>query len=404
MFVDFLYHLRAHGISVSTTEWLTMIDALARGYSRANLTVFYDVARACVVKSESSYDRYDQAFASFFHDVSGDLDLTDELLDWLSDPVLPRELTDEELAMLEAWDLDRLRAELEERLQQQTERHDGGNRWVGTGGTSPFGHGGKNPAGIRIGGPGGGRSAVQVAELRRFRNLRNDRVLDTRSIGMALRRLRRLARDRGPEELDLDATINKTARDGGEIDLVFAPPRANRIKLMLLMDVGGSMDPHTELCERLFSAAHATSHFKSFKTFFFHNCPYDRLYDDMSQWRGPKTEDVFREVDRTWSLIFVGDAWMAPYELTHSGGAIYFGHHNRRSGLEWLLEFRQRIPNSVWLNPEPQRLWHADTIAMVHSVFPMFELTLDGLAAAVDVLRGARPNRPEPLPVRRGAV
>ncbi len=400
MFVDFLYHLRANGIDVSTTEWLTLMDALVRGYSRANLTVFYDVARACVVKSEGGYDRYDQAFVSFFHGMSDDLDLTDELLDWLSDPVLPRELTEQELAMLEAWDLDRLREELEERLREQTERHDGGNRWVGTGGTSPFGHGGKNPAGIRVGGAGGGRSAVQVAELRRFRNLRNDRVLDTRSIGMALRRLRRLARDSGPEELDLDATIDKTAREGGEIDLVFAPPRANRIKLLLLMDVGGSMDPYTELCERLFSAAHAASHFKTFRTLFFHNCPYDRLYDDMSHWRGPKTEDVFHEVDRTWSLVFVGDAWMAPYELTHTGGAIYYGHQNRRTGLDWLLEFRQRIPNSVWLNPEPRRLWHADTIALIHSVFPMFELTLDGLSAAVDVLRGAKPNRPEPLPMR----
>ncbi|MEM6732459.1 MAG: VWA domain-containing protein, partial [Myxococcota bacterium] len=394
MFVDFLFHLRAHGIKVSTTEWLSLMHALVHGYSRANLTVFYDVARACVVKSEANYDRYDQAFASFFNGVSADLDLTEELLDWLGDPVLPRELTPEELAMLEAWDLDRLREELEERLRQQNERHDRGNRWVGTGGTSPFGHGGKNPAGIRIGGPGGGRSAVQVAELRRFRNLRNDRVLDTRSIGMALRRLRRLARESGPEELDLEKTIDKTAREGGEIDLVFAPPRANRIKLLLLMDVGGSMDPHTELCERLFSAAHAASHFKAFRTLFFHNCPYDRLYEDMHQWKGPKTEDVFREVDSTWSLVFVGDAWMAPYELTHQGGAIYFGHQNRRTGLEWLLEFRQKVPNSLWLNPEPRRLWHADTIAMVHSVFPMFELTLDGLSAAVDVLRGAKPNRP----------
>ncbi|MEL6547479.1 MAG: VWA domain-containing protein, partial [Myxococcota bacterium] len=345
----------------------------------------------------TNFDRYDQAFASFFHGVSDEFDLTEELLDWLSDPVLPRELTDAEREMLEAWDLDRLREELEERLRQQTERHDGGNRWVGTGGTSPFGHGGTNPGGIRVGGPGGGRSAVQVAELRRFRNLRSDRVLDTRSIGMALRRLKRLARDSGPEELDLDATIDKTAREGGEIDLVFSPPRANRIKLLLLMDVGGSMDPHTELCERLFSAAHAASHFNAFKTLFFHNCPYDRLYDDMMQWSGPKTEEVFREVDHTWSLIFVGDAWMAPYELTHAGGAIYYGHQNRRTGLQWLSEFRQRVPNSIWLNPEPTRLWHADTIALVHSVFPMFELTLDGLSAAVDVLRGAKPNRPAPM-------
>ncbi|MEM6531148.1 MAG: VWA domain-containing protein [Myxococcota bacterium] len=389
--------MRDRGLKVSTTEWLTLIDVLSRGHTRCSLPVFYTVARACLVKSENHYDRYDMAFASFFEGAADHIDLTEELLEWLSNPELPRALTAEELAQLTEWDLDRLQRELEERLREQKERHDRGNRWVGTAGTSPFGNGGTNPAGIRLGGGGGGRSAVQVAELRRFQNLRSDRVLDTRSIGVALRRLRRLAKDSGPEELDLDLTIDKSAREGGEIDLVFAPPRRNRIKLMLLMDVGGSMDPHTELCERLFSAAHAASHFKAFKTLFFHNCPYDRLYEDMTQYKGPKTEDVFREVDHTWSLVFVGDAWMAPYELTHQGGAIYFGHQNRRTGLQWLHEFRQKVPNSIWLNPEPQRLWHADTIAMVRTVFPMFELTLDGLSAAVDVLRGAKPNRPDPV-------
>ncbi|MEO0592347.1 MAG: VWA domain-containing protein [Myxococcota bacterium] len=395
MFVDFLYHLRASGISVSTTEWLTLLDVISRGYAKCSLSTFYDIARSCLIKSERLFDRYDQAFAVFFRGASAQLDLKNELLDWLENPVLPRELTDAEKKMLESWDLERLYRELEERLLTQKERHDGGSRWIGTGGTSAFGHSGQNPGGIRIGGSGGGRSAIQIAEMRRFRNLRSDRVLDTRSIGMALRRLRRLARDDGAPELDLPATIDKTAKDGGEIDLVFSRPRRNRIKLLLLMDVGGSMDPHTEICERLFSAAHAASHFKAFKTLFFHNCPYDRLYHDMAQWRGEPTEDVFREVDATWSLVWVGDAWMAPYELTYPGGAIDLGGAKRRTGIQWLAEFRRRIPNSVWLNPEPSRLWGAESIALVRSVFPMFELTLDGLAEAVDVLRGTKPNQPD---------
>ncbi|MEM6274323.1 MAG: VWA domain-containing protein [Myxococcota bacterium] len=395
MFVEFLYHLRASGISVSTTEWLTLLDVISRGYTKCSLSTFYDVARSCLIKSERLFDRYDQAFAVFFRGASPQLDVKDELLSWLENPVLPRELTDAEKKMLESWDLERLYRELEERLRTQKERHDGGSRWIGTGGTSAFGHSGQNPGGIRIGGSGGGRSAIQIAEMRRFRNLRSDRVLDTRSIGMALRRLRRLARDDGAPELDLPATIDKTARDGGEIDLVFSRPRRNRIKLLLLMDVGGSMDPHTEICERLFSAAHAASHFKAFKTLFFHNCPYDRLYHDMAQWRGEPTEDVFREVDATWSLVWVGDAWMAPYELTYQGGAIDRSRATRRTGMQWLAEFRRRVPNSVWLNPEPSRLWGAESIALVRSVFPMFELTLDGLAEAVDVLRGTKPNQPD---------
>ncbi len=393
MFTDFLFHLRGRGLKVSLSEWLPLIRALAEGHARSDLSVFYHLSRALLIKRETDYDRFDQAFSEFFRDIEAQFDIDDELLQWLADPILPRELSDEERAALEALDLDELRRRFEERRGEQDERHDGGSRWIGTGGTSPFGHGGTHPTGVRIGGPGGGRSAVQVASDRRFRNLRSDRVLDTRQIGMALRRLRRLGKDDGLEELDIDATIDVSARNGGDIDLVFAPPRRNRIKLLLLIDVGGSMDPHADLSERLFSAAHAANHFHHFEHLFFHNCPYERLYSDIYLGKGEATSDVLRRIDTTWSVLFVGDAWMSPYELTHAGGAIDYFHHNRTTGLEWLRRFRERCPSSLWLNPEPQRIWAAPSVRLIRQLFPMYELTLDGIAEAVDVLAGRRANR-----------
>jgi len=393
MFIEFFYHLRRYGHKATITEWLALIKALALGHGRAHLGTFYHLARCLLVKRESDYDTFDRAFASFFHDVEDDLDITDELLDWLQDPIVP-DISDEDRALLKAMDMDELLKRFKDTLNEQTERHDGGSRWIGTGGTSPFGHGGVNPAGIRIGGAGGGRSAVQVAESRRFQNLRSDRILDTRQIGLALRRLRRLNKDEGPEELDLDESINASARNGGEIELVFSPPKRNRIKLMMMMDVGGSMDPHTLLCERLFSAAHAANHFKKFDHLYFHNCVYEKLYTDIGRWEGTPTADILKTLDHTWSVVFVGDAWMSPYELTHVGGAIDYFHSNAKTGLSWLQQIREKVPNSVWLNPERSPYWNAPSIMMIGQLFPMFELTIDGITEAIDVLRGTRPNRP----------
>ncbi len=288
-----------------------------RWSARADLNTFYHLARCLLIKRESEYDTYDRAFASFFCGIESTPDISDELLEWLKNPILP-EISEEDRKKLRAFDLDELARRFRELLEEQKERHDGGNRWIGTGGTSPFGHGGEHPTGVRVGGAGGGRSAVQVAGSRRFRNLRSDRILDTRQIGIALRRLKRLDRDEGPEELELDETIDESARNGGEIELVFGPPRRNRIKLLLLMDVGGSMDSFTHLCERLFSAAHAANHFKQFEHRFFHNCVYERLYSDMQTLRGEQTTDVLKKLDHTWSAIIVGDAWMAPSELDFS--------------------------------------------------------------------------------------
>ncbi len=394
MFTDFFYHLRGHGLKVSVTEWLTLMRALAAGHVRADLGAFYHLARALLVKRETQYDLYDRAFASHFRGLEAHFEIDKELLQWLANPELPRKLSDDELAALKALDFEELRDKFKERLAEQKERHDGGDRWIGTGGTSPFGHGGSNPAGIRIGGGGGGRSAVQVADQRRFKNLRSDRVLDTRQIGMALRRLRRLDKSEGPEILDLDATIDDCARNGGELDLIFGPERKNRFKLLLLIDVGGSMDPHANLSERLFSAAHAANHFKKLEIRLFHNCVYEHLYTDMYHRRGEPTAEVLKRIDHGWSVIMVGDAWMSPFELTHVGGAIDLFQHNRVTGLDWLQRIRQKCPSSVWLNPEPPRVWNAPSARLVRSVFPMLELTLDGLSEAVDILAGRRANQP----------
>jgi uncharacterized protein with von Willebrand factor type A (vWA) domain len=398
VFIGFFFHLRALGLKIGLTEWMSLMQALGRGHDRASLSTFYHLARALLVKKESQYDIYDRAFAQWFGGLNEQYAVDEEILQWLENPVLPRELSAEEQAQLKAMDLDTLRAQFDERLRTQRERHDGGNRFIGTGGTSPFGHGGQNPAGVRVGGTGGGRSAVQLAEERRFENLRSDRVLDVRQIGQALRRLKKLARDTGPEELDLDETIDKSAKNGGEIEIVMRPPRKNRVKLLLLMDVGGSMDPYAELCERLFSAAHQASHFAAFKSYFFHNCVYDRLYADIARYQGPRTDDVLNQIDRTWTVVFVGDAWMGPYELTHESGSLYFGAQRGTAGIEWLKRFSRTAKACAWLNPEPKRIWGAPTVALIRSVFPMFELTLEGLGHAVDHLRGARPVEPEGPP------
>jgi uncharacterized protein len=395
MFIDFFYHLRDFGLKITITEWLTLVQALGGGHARADLNTFYHLARCLLVKRESDYDAYDRAFAAYFAGMETMPDVSEELLEWLQNPILP-EISEEDRAKMRAFDLDELATRFRELLEQQNERHDGGNRWIGTGGTSPFGHGGEHPTGVRVGGGGGGRSAVQVADSRRYRNLRSDCILDTRQISIALRRLKRLDKDHGPEELKLDDTIDQSARNGGEIELVFGPPRRNRIKLLLLMDVGGSMDPYTHLCERLFSAAHAANHFKKFEYRFFHNCVYKRLYTDMQTLKGEPTNELLKKLDHSWSAVFVGDAWMAPTELTHGGGAIDLDHRNAIAGLEWLQRIRRRVPNSIWLNPEPSSRWSEPSIRLVRRVFPMYELTIDGLTEAVDALRGTRPNRPSP--------
>ncbi len=381
--------MRTAGLKVGTTEWLTLMQALVKGYHRGSLSGLYHTARSICVHKEADFDTFDAVFAKHFEGIEGEWSIAtieDELLGWLKNAKPPRYLTEAERLEIPAWDLDKLRDELEKRLQEQKERHDGGNKWVGTGGTSPFGHGGFNPAGIRIGGGGGNRSAVQVAGERRYQSLRNDIVLDTRQINIALKKLRKLTKQGAETELDIDATVKETGRNGGEIDLIMRAPRKNKLKVMLFMDVGGSMDAHARVSERLFSAAHQQTHFQAFESYLFHNCIYETLHKDSFETQQVLTADILKKIDHTWTLIFVGDAWMSPYELTQIGGAINYEYNNPVPGIKVLQAFTEKTPKVVWLNPEPERIWGAPSIRMVRKHFLMFEMTVDGLGDAVSHL------------------
>jgi hypothetical protein len=380
MFVGFFYYLRARGLKVSRNEWLTLMQALVLGLPDESLTRFYFLCRSLCIKSEDHFDAYDQCFAEYFRDAEVQTSIKDEILDWLENPIFPRDLDPEEMQRLKELDLDELRRQFEERMAEQNERHDGGNRWVGTGGTSPFGHSGQHPSGIRVGGESRQKSAMQIAAARVFRNLRSDLVLDTRSIGVALRQLRQWGKEGATDELDIEATIDATAKNAGDIEMIMRKSRQNSVKLMLLMDVGGSMTVYTRLCETLFSAAHGLNHFKMFKTYYFHNCPYDYLYTDMQRGETVPTIDVLREMDETWFLLVVGDAAMNPMELTVPGGCIDYFFHNEEPGIAWLQLLRQKMPRSIWLNPDPEAYWNIASNRLVRSVFSdMYPLTVDGI-------------------------
>jgi hypothetical protein len=395
MLIDFLFELRRRKLKVSSHEWLALMEALALGLHDSSLDGFYHLARSLCVKDVADFDAFDEAFLFYFKDVGTDaLALTEELLEWLADPKNKAALTDEQRAMMEGLDLERLRELFEQRLKEQKERHDRGNRWIGTAGTSPFGSAGENPRGVRVG-QGGGRTAMQVAEERRYREYRKDVVLDVRQIDVALRGLRQLGRDGAEEELDLDETVDETCKNAGELEIVFQPPRRNRAKVLLLMDVGGSMDPHSELMSRLFTAASRSGRFAKFRSFYFHNCIYQHVYEDAQFRKQVPVSELLSHSDRDEKLVVVGDALMHPAELLESGGAIYFYAQNRTPGMEWLRRLAHHFRRSAWLNPEPERYWAGTTIEAIASTFPMWQLTLDGLAGAVRYLvRGGEKPRP----------
>jgi uncharacterized protein with von Willebrand factor type A (vWA) domain len=396
--IDFLFELRARKLPVSTHEWMALMEALALGLHESSLDGFYHLCRTICVKDIAHYDAYDEAFLAYFKDVHVEaLKLTEQLMEWLADPRALEGLTDEQRAALRELDLEKLRELFEKRLREQKERHDGGNRWIGTGGTSPFGTKGKNPTGMRVG-VGGGRSAMAVADERRFKEYRRDVVLDVRQIDVALRGLRRLGREGAIEELDLDETIDKTCKNAGEIDVVFRPPRRNRVKVILLMDVGGSMDPHAELASRLFTAASRSGRFAKFRSFYIHNCIYEHVYEDAAFRNRVPVSELISHSDKDEKLVVLGDALMHPAELLDPGGAIYYYQNNRTSGLEWLRRLTAHFRRSVWLNPEPDRYWSGTTVEVIASVFPMWQMTLEGLAAAVRFLvrGGERPQIANP--------
>lgn len=392
MLIDFLFELRKKGVPVSTHEWLALMEGLAKGLHESSLDGFYRLCRILCVKDIAHYDAYDEAFLAYFKDVHrASLQVTQEMMEWLADPQNLASLSEEQKKAVEGLDLQKLREMFEQRLREQKERHDGGNRWIGTGGTSPFGSNGRNPTGMRVGG-GGGRSAMQVADERRFREYRKDIVLDVRQIDLALRGLRRLGRDGALEELDLDETVDQTCRNAGEIEVVFRPPRRNRVKVVLLMDVGGSMDPHAELVSRIFTAASRAGRFAKFRSYYFHNCVYQAVYED-AQFRKPVTvADLIAGSDKDEKLVIVGDALMHPAELLDAG-AMYYAPSARASGLEWLRRLAAHFRRAAWLNPEPDRYWTGTTIEVIASVFGMWHLSLDGLGHAVRYLvrGGERP-------------
>jgi uncharacterized protein with von Willebrand factor type A (vWA) domain len=394
--VDFLFELRRRKVAVTTHEWNALMEALALGLHDSSLDGFYHLARSLCVKDIAQYDAFDEAFLATFKDLDRHaVDVTAELLDWLRDPKRFAELTPEQRRLLERLDLERLRELYEQRLREQKERHDGGDRWIGTGGRSPFGHGGHHPTGLKVGSDAhGGRSAMQLASERRFRPYRKDIVLDVRQIDVALRHLRDLGRQGAEEELDLGSTIDETCKNAGELELVFRPPQRNRLKLVLLMDVGGSMDPFAQLVARLFTAASRAGRFARFSSYYFHNCVYDAVYEDAHFQHEVPVADLLATTDKSTKLVVVGDALMHPSELLDAGGALYFYRYNPTSGLEWLRRLADHFRRAVWLNPEPERFWRRTTIELVASIFPMYALTLAGLERAVRCLvaGGERPR------------
>ena len=392
MFVEFVYELRRAGVRVGAQEALALADALEKGLHGDSLDGFYDVARAVMVHRVEDMDAFDVAFDAYFRGIAAQsIEITDQLLEWLRDPAARRDLSDEEKALLERLDLEELRRRFLERLAEQRGRHERGSRWIGTGGSSPFGRGGYHPTGLSIGdGPpapnDGGAGALARAALRAHRGLRGDRTLDTRQIALALRRLRAFVREGARLELDLEGTIDATAKNAGELEVVVRPERRPNVRVLLLLDVGGSMDPHVDLCERLFSAARGATHWKRLEVLYFHNCVYGRVYRKANLTNGVSLDEVLHATDPMWKLIVVGDALMHPSELFQGGSA--WTHHTDWSaepGIGWLQHLAGAYRRAAWLNPEPETLWRG-TAATIARLFPMFRLSLDGLARAVQHL------------------
>jgi len=394
MFLDLFYGLREQGVPLSIHEWKTLMSALEQGLHGSSLLGFYHLARGCLIKSETYFDAFDRVFAHVFQGVEGAFgeDVTEQVLQWLRDPKNFPNLSPEELAALERLTNDELMQRFLETLEKQTERHDGGGRWIGTGGKSPFGHGGQHPTGIRVGGQSKSRSAMKVAEERRFKNYRTDLALDFRDLRVALRRLRQLTRIGEETELDLDETIDETCRNAGEIELVFRAPRRNDIRLLLFMDVGGTMEPYFEPVSRLLTALHEERGLRELRPYYFHNCVYDHIYTDarLLQSFAVPTGDVLRQLDTRWKVVFVGDAAMHPAELLEPHGNIDPRRTSPTPGVVWLHRIAEHFDRSVWLNPEDTPYWSADTTRIIRRLFPMFHLSVDGLTGAIQALVGAR--------------
>jgi uncharacterized protein len=390
MYIDFFLLLKSNGLPVSIREHLSFLEALKAGEAEFSLEEFYFLARTTMVKKEQHFDRFDMLFGHFFKDmqlIPNDL-LKDIPEEWLRKN-LEKFLSEEEKAMIEAMGgLEALMERFRQLQEEQHERHEGGNKWIGTGGTSPFGAYGYNPEGFRIGQAGSRhRRAIKVWDQRQFRNLSDEVELNTRNIKLALRRLRILTREGIADELDLDATVRKTSENAGLLDLQLVPNRQNRVKVLIFFDIGGSMDDHIRDCEELFSAAR--HEFKHMEYFYFHNCLYETVWKDNNRRMSDRmlTLEVLNKYNKDYRVIVVGDASMSPYEITYQGGSVE--HYNDEPGLTWLQRLRHQYPHIVWLNPVPKDHWgYTQSIKMLEHLFEgqMYPLTIAGLGDAMKYL------------------
>ena len=387
MLLPFFYMLREGGMKTSITELLTLLEGMKKGLAGQSVEDFYFLARTTLVKDESELDRFDRIFGAYFKGVEDSLaDLFQEIPEeWLRRQA-ELMLTEEERAQIEAMGgFEELMRALQERLDEQDERHEGGNKWIGTAGTSPFGAYGFNPEGVRIGQEGSrNRSAVKVWDKREYRNLDDSLELGTRNIKVALRRLRKFAREGAADQLDLDDTIDKTARNAGMLDIRMVPERHNAIKVLLCLDIGGSMDDHVRICEEMFSAAR--TEFKHLEYFYFHNFVYESLWKDNHRRQSEKTPtlDIAHKYGSDYKLIFVGDATMSPYEIVYAGGSVE--HWNEEPGAVWIKRLLNTYSKAVWLNPEPQERWdYTPSTKLIRELMDdrMFPLTIAGLDDAI---------------------
>ena len=398
MLIDFFYTLRSAKLPVSVKEYLTLMEALKEGVvgpasdnedgSGYKIDDFYYLSRTTLVKDEKHYDKFDRAFASYFKGVESVADFTQEIpLEWLRKN-LELELSPEEKAKIEKMGWDELMETLKKRFQEQKERHEGGNKMIGTGGTSPFGANGYNPQGIRIGQEKSrNKSAVKVWDQRAYKDYDDTQELGTRNIKIALRRLRKFAREGHEDELDLDETISKTAANAGFLDIKMRPERHNNVKVLLLMDVGGTMDEHISRVEEMFAAT--KTEFKHMEFYYFHNCVYDFMWKNNRRRFSEKfaTLDIIRKYNKDYKLIFIGDATMSPYEILQPGGSVEY--NNEEAGAEWLQRLTSAFPKFAWINPEPQGVWqYRQSISVIQQIVNqrMFPLTLKGLEEAMRLL------------------
>jgi len=386
LFVNFFKALKRREVPVTFNEWMVLQHALSENLADSSLTRFYHLARAILIKTEAHFDKYDQAFLECFGHIESD----EELLRAIEERLLrvaSLELTEEEKRLVQELSLEEVRARFLDRLHNQDDDlHIGGNKAIGIRGRSPYGAWGYNPTGIRVGQhESRNRSAIQIAERRSFKNYRDDVTLDTRSIKTVLSYIRQVVREGPKDSLDVDGTIDATCRNAGELEFIWDRAKKKRIKLMLLMDAGGTMTPHAELVSRLFSAAKDIV--KDLQFYYFHNCIYQELYTDIWQMKAVPTRKVLDQTSRNYRVILVGDAYMAPSELLSPNGAIDYWYRNARPGIEWLIDFRKRFRKVIWLNPEPEQWWSSvPSTRMIRQIFPMYELTLSGMRSGARAL------------------